>query len=374
MFSKFYDLYTEEWYKIVKPYGLIDKILQFVSILIPLFNNKVDTVISYKYRLLNKRYSFISLDKLKITYVEDYTTFADYEKYPDIINYKYVVYGISDTFEMLGCGFTDFTALRGIDYIVKDNVYLFREHPSKYCYTFYYNNKVLYSTIGCVGRKTQVPSVYKDITHIATNIGLCLFDNIIRTSSGTCLNFVDLYLQGIYCSDGICGTVVSLWDNENYNFALLNTGSFIAAHKSSNMILALDKKPVIENIPEYFIINIKDKIYPVWLEDNNINNYPDLKETYPELILAGDIFYGLDLYKILRKYGCNFIKIPYIKDYIYDNIFIMENINCGNRIMYLGDIQITNSLVYASEIQEIMSSITPSTSFSITNIDLKYIY
>lgn len=372
MFDKLHNLYAAEWYKIVKPFGILDKLLQFIQVLIPYCTNVISKTISYKYKLLNKQYSFISIKESDITYIPDGTLVSGYKDYTNF-PYKYIVYNIKDNFNFLGCNFTDHIALRGIDYIIKNDVYLFREHPSKFCYVFNQDSKVVYNTIGCIGGKVQ--TVCKNYTKIPANTdtSIRIYDNILKNASNSSLNFIDLYSKYVYTTHGLYGTVVQTWSYNNYKLAILSTNGFVIAHKDSGLQLVKGKTPYFLDNIVYFTVYLNNTYYPVYRELNNLNNYPGLLDQYPELTVIDGLFLGLDLLHILKNHGCNFTDIPYINTMNSDKYLLNETMKQGSKTMYLGNSLIMKPFLFASDSEGYAEEFS-DTFISNIKVDIKYIY
>lgn len=369
MFNKLHNIYAAEWYKLVKPFGLIDKMLQFIQVLVPALSNTVDSVIAYKYKFVNRQYSFISIKKSDVIYRKD-DMIAGTPKYPD---YKYVVYNIKGNYEILGCNFTDHIALRGIDYVIYDGLYIFKEHPSKFCYTFEQGKDIVYNTIGSIGDKIHANSYTTYKYPAASEQGMHIYDNIIRTNGSLNFNYIDLHTKGVYTTAGLNGIVTDLWHYNNYTFAILSTGSFVAAHDESNLILNKDEKPVLRDNIKYFTVELDNVHYPVSVGINSLKYYPNLKQYYPELNISLDAFYGLDLFCILKNHGCNFIDIPYINNYTVDSTLLSKGINQGEKFMYLGNALVFKPFLFASD-NKVESEAFSDTFISNIKVDIKYVY
>jgi hypothetical protein len=367
MFNKFYNKHVEEWYNIIKPFGLLDKIIQFMQILMPRVSNIADTIVSYKYRYLNKGYTFIKFSQENISYAAPGTLVAGgYDtKYP------YVVKNINSSTEILGCGYTENMALRGIDYIIKDNVYLFREHPSKYCYTFISKDKVYYTTIGYVSDISAIP-VIGHTTEVSKEVTANIIDTLTKSSAALPGNIFHLYQKGIYVTNGINGTVVKTWANTTYKFAIMSTGGLVAIHKSNPTQLITGSPIHLEDTKNYFTIYLDGIYYPVSMLYNKVENYPNLLQYYPTLNVSDKGFPGSDLYNILMNKGCSFTEIPYINNYSVDNTLLRNTIKQGDNLMYLGTVHASKYFNCSSAFKVAPES--PDTSFKILDIKVKYIY
>lgn len=370
MFNKFYDIYTSEWYKLIKPFGLLDKLLQFMHISLPFAANIVNYFLAYKYRKLNSSYTFVNIPPTNIHSVNNYLLAGTDSK----ADYEYTVEGIQDTFYMLGCGFTDNIAFLGVDYIVKDDVYFFKEHPSKYCFTFKHKDNIEYNTVGGVGSQISVIHPKQRNSYSKCELSASLYDNIMRLAVGNSLNTLYMYQQGVYATKGLHGVVKQLWEDTSYKFAILDTGSFIIAHKDSKLLLQLNEIPRLQNTLQYFTVNLNFVDYPVSMITNNINNYPGLLQKYPMLTVTNDIFIGSELYNILKNQGCSFTEIPYINNYDIDNTLLNQSMHQGIKLMYLGTVHASNTFACASEAKESLPVQFSDTSFSTIKIDIKYIY
>lgn len=366
MFNKLYDIYTSEWYKIVKPFGVLDKLLQFMHISLPWASNMINSFLAYKYHKVNSAYSFISIPEESIHAVGNHQILG----VTGPVEYKYIVKDINDTFYMLGCGFTDNLAFIGVDYIVKDGVYFFKEHPSKYCFAFKHKGKVEYNTIGGVGSKINVlhPNYRQSFGN--SEVVATIYDNIMKLAVGNSFNTLSLYQQGIYADKGLSGIVIKLWKDKDYTFAVLDNGGFVAAHKDSNLTLSVDCKPVLRQTLPYFTIELNGIDYPVAMLTNDIKNYPGILQKYPALTVTNGKFIGNELYTILKNQGCSFIEIPYINKYDVDTTLLNQSMHQGIKLMYLGVSPVLTTFACASEAKESSTAQLSDTSFSNTKVEI----
>ena len=313
MFSKIKKLYTPEWFKLVKPEGLVTAIIKWFKVLLDVPNTSDPVYQKLRRMPFAKGYSYISVDKCDVHEVTPETLVAGNSELNK--EYKYKIDNIPETFEILGCGFTDKWAVRGIDYVVVNNCYWFKRNPANYFYVFTDGSSVKLTSIGFGGGlvkgKDYIVDTSTDPTNIVEHTGAHVANSLgLFGLCGTVL----CNLKGIHINQPIRGKVMQTWQDKTYLCAITQGGTFICAPKESGISLKIGEYPKLQRDPEHlFIVTLNDNTYPVSMGINYVDNYKGLLDNYPELQLYGsDVFLGKDLYELLKNQGCNFNELKYI--------------------------------------------------------------
>lgn len=339
MFNKFNNLFVKEWFLIMKPSGLIDKIITYLRLLLHSCTLCITKLLPYKNRVIRNGYNLLHIkasDIIDRSNAIHVAGLKDENEVKHNLQYKYAVYNIRHEFDMIGCGFTQKIGLKGVDYIIFEGVYLFKQHPSVYSYTSIINDEIVYTTaIYSTAYQRLAGATYADVSasfpenykHYHQMAKDLIVDNSYYTYS---------QLQGAYISKPLTGVIEKIEDFMGYKLCLTSTKCFIIAHKNSNYSLVLDKPVELKN-PDYYIVKIRNKYYPVcYNSDNNIEQYKDLTSIYPSLTVTEGKFSGCELYEIIKKTGCNFINMPYINN--IDSTLLKSRANNGLSVMFAGSI------------------------------------
>jgi hypothetical protein len=371
MFNIFNKLYTPEWFKIVKPYGIINRLITCFRLLLPVLAKINTKIFANRYKIQRKGYDIISFKASTVLDTKDLEVISGHPN----TKYPYRVTGITSTYTSIGCGYTDNIAIQNKDYIIVDGVYWFRQDPSIYCYVYTEEGEIVYYTVAFCSDYTSLTTSYKAGTIIGnTPTENTAYDNVIMHGLYGADNSLSLLGKGIFTTDGLQGIAKRIWREKDYTFVVTDTGNFIAFHDKSGVTVN-NKIIVNESVQHYFTVNIDDVDYPVSIGVNQINSYPSkLKDIYPTLKITDNAFKGTDLLDILKNQGCSFTEIPYINKYDVDNTLLNQSMHQGIKLMYLGVAPVITTFACASEAKESSTVQLPDTSFSNIKLDIKYIY
>lgn len=371
MFNIFNKLYTPEWFKIVKPYGIVNMLITCFRFLLPVFAKINTKIFDNRYNIQRKGYDIISF---KASTVFNTTGLIVSGGHPNT-KYPYRVTGIRSTYASIGCGYTDNIAIQNKDYIIVNGVYWFKQDPSIYCYVYTEDDEIVYYTVAFCSDYTSLTTSYKARTITSnTPIENTAYDNVIMHGLHGADNSLSLLGKGIFTTDGLQGTAKRTWREGDYTFIVTDTGNFIAFHDKSGVTVN-NNIVVDESVHHYFTVNIDGIDYPVSVGVNQIASYPArLKDIYPTLKITSNTFKGTDLLDILKNQGCSFTEIPYINNYDADHTLLNQSMHQGIKLMYLEVVPVLTTFAYASEAKESSTAQLPDTSFSNIKLDIKYIY
>lgn len=367
MFDK---LYTAEWFKIVNPVGIIDKLLTCFRLLLSPIVRITDKIYTFNNRVVSSGYDVLELKTEDILYVEN----KDIAGMPDKCLFKYRVTNIDKNYEMLGCGYTDKIAVRNMHYIIKDGVYWFNEHPSVYCTSFLQNKDVIYKTVGFANDYTHIQQALKPQTDsVLTPESANSYNTITVNGLMGALNTLYLYQQGIFSTDGLHGNFQYIWEEQGRIFGITDTGNLISAPYTDKVSIKYADKVKIDTTPDYFTVELNNIHYPVSYLANDLQSYPGLLSKFPTLKTTDNMFLGVNLYDILKNDGCNFTEIAYINTYTIDNNFISNSMCKGDKFLYLGSISVPVESVHTSDISD-ASRVFSDTLFSNISVEIKYVF
>jgi hypothetical protein len=264
MFNK---LYTPEWFKIVNPVNLINKLLACFRLFMSNAFTLKSEVYSFGSRIIKKGYTPFSIAASDVLYIKDKDIAGSSSK--NIFMYR--VLGITDSYELIGCGYTNKIAVLNMDYIINDGVYWFKEHPSIYCYSFIEDNITIYKTVGFSNKYIHTTNSLSPLTDIANSPEACTCYNTVATNglSGA-INSLYLYQQGVYTTDGAHGSFKHIWRDKDRLFGVTDTGNIISAPVIDKISINLDNKLKIDSTPDYFTVELNNIHYPLLQ-----NNYQD---------------------------------------------------------------------------------------------------
>ena len=366
----FKNLYTPEWFKIINPYGLIDKLLTLFRVLLsPLFRITNSTY-SFNTSVVRKGYVLVEFKESDVLYVKD-KLIAGTDEIPE--DFVYRVTNITQELEMIGCTYTDNIAIKNMDYVIRNGVYWFKEHPSKFCYTFFDNSEPSYNTIGFSNDCMKVPKGFTSITSYSTSFSTStIYDVVIKNGLQGALNTLYLAYQGIYTSAGVHGKFIYTWKEGSRIFGITDTHTFITSPTLDKVAINYMDNFKIDSTPDYFLVDLDNVYYPVNFAVNDSKYYPDIQRTYPSLKIYNNMFLGSDLYTILKNTGCNFTEIAYIDKCDIDNNLLINSMRTGVVLLYLGVIDI---VVPDEEVVDTQDTTVNSYNYSDNMIiDIKYIF
>lgn len=336
MFKDFNKLHTPEWLKIIQPYGLVDKIISFLRVLLSSIIPISSDALRIKYAVYREGYSVVIFKASDVIYVENKLIAG---KGINTTEYKWQVRNNSRAFEMLGCGYTENIAVRNMDYKFENGVYWFKQHPSMYSYAYIEGDETVYYTVGfCADYVRSAQSFKPTSASYLTPKDAIAYENSIYNSNNGINNAISLYLKGISTTNGLHGKVKYHWAEQGYNFVITDTDNFIALPTEVKATIKEGSVVQIDETPSaYFHVELEGDYLPVSIGWNNKTDYPSIERYYPVTINAQNQFSGEELYKILIKRGCNFLEIPYINNYEINNDLIKAFNIQGERIIYIGE-------------------------------------
>jgi hypothetical protein len=232
-------------------------------------------------------------------------------------SYPYHVHNIKDHYIMIGCNLSSTLAIEGVDYIINNNCYFFKDDPTKYCYSYEDGGTVNHYTIAFKGSKTAtIHTLAPDSSLTVDNLYNDAYANSVTRGFNGLDNSFLFAKYGIKCTGNLNSQVVELWQEKGYTFAILKNGTFIAAPSGGVITLKKGDNPSFNNIPNIFVVDIKGKEYLVNIGMNSISSYPDILSVYPALSVYGEsLFLGSELLNILKNQGCIFTELKYINNY-----------------------------------------------------------
>lgn len=246
MFKFFATLHTPEWLKIINPKGLVDRILACFKFLVPRTCIITNKPLRYKHSIIRKGYIVLSFKGEDVTYVAD-KLIAGGDTHNAV--YPYRVKTSYPVVEILGCGYTDAIGIRNYDYIVKAGCFWFREHPSKFCYTYIKGGETVYQTIAFCADYEHTIQAFKPVSDVATTPEEAqTYDNLIVQGFSGISNAMYLKHMGILTNNGVHGNIIKQWVDKDRTFIITDTGNFVSMYNDQAIAFIKDNKIIIPYI------------------------------------------------------------------------------------------------------------------------------
>lgn len=374
MFKNFHKLFTPEAFSLINPKGLVNQIIKFFRLCLGNIPTHSSKTVSYKDSVVKQRYTFVTIKDSDVRVVRNFNISGDgliaggSSSPLHAFNYQCTIDG---DWTILGCGYTEKMAVLGVDYIIKNGYYWFKEHPSIFCYATEDSGDVFYLTVGFGGSYKQVNRHYAPESSLFSNPdGALLYDTMLRNGFKGLDNSKYLALQGISATKGLTGVVEHVWKHDNMVHATTSSGTLIHAPEGC---LKLVKGKVVDYVhkhPETFTVKLNDVYYPVMFKGNKLDNYPGLLDKYPTLTVVNGVFHGSELLQIMRDKGYKHVEIT-------DSTRSVKLRDCSllsNITLYLGTVTIPVPLSCASNVAvNLTKEVTfPDTLFKDISIKFKY--
>lgn len=374
MFKRFRKLYVPEWFLIFNPKGLVLQIIKFIKLLLPFHRQSIDASLAYKDTVYKTGYTPIVIKSSDIISVEKTIIAGDNiigSEDNIVTRYNYQC-KVGADWLFIGCGYTNHNATQGIDYIIKDGVYWFIEHPSKYCYTTIDKDEIVYKTVAFGGPNKQVKKAYSPVSATFGSLADAeLYNTVIDVNLGGLDNTVHLHTRGITTTGGLNGTVIKTWKQGYKTYAITSEGTFISTTDDNNIHLVKNQKITLNSRPtKFFTINVNNIYYPVSMLANRLSSYPGIDGVYSNLKIVDNYFIGFNLYEQLCSNGYKFTEMLSATSCDISKYNMLGDIS-----VYLGNVTVGTPLFCASKVAvNLVQDITfPGTLFSTIKIDFKYI-
>lgn len=254
IFNSLTKLHTPEWLKVVNPEGLIDKLMSCLKFLIPTVARYRQQPFRYSKSIQRKGYMILKFTSKDIfdTTGKRLLHSRDQEQPTFNQSFPFRVKTLQEC-DILGCGYTKHSAIKNIDYIYKNGCYWFRENPTKFCYSYKENGKLIYYTIAFGSNYTKLAKSYAPVSDIeSTPLNTQMYDNMISNGLQGISNSFYLNKAGIFTSDGLHGKVETIWEEKDYKFIVTDTGNFIAIPNKLNIHIAYNE-PIMLNYNNFSV-------------------------------------------------------------------------------------------------------------------------
>lgn len=316
--AKLFDsLIVPEWRKVVAPNGFADGVLRCLRTLC----TDIVRIIGLK----------LGSDTTR-PYYRTITAYADTIQY-DSDTGLYSVELEDNGIDIFGAALSDSCAVVGRDFTRNANNYLFKKHPSTYGVTTTENGRTLISFI-CIGG---------ELKDAFNPLGLPYYgatgENERRAIEKSLHSDAPLGItQDLITATFGCkfseNVLVDTWVEDDMRFGLTNNNELVYAPTAlTSVVFNVGKKvdySALLSPAHYFAAKLVNGTFVFSLGLNTLDAIPDLLQNYPELLtLNSTTFIGAELLSILRKKGCVFWEIPYIKQSIDQGALSNYAVNPG---------------------------------------------
>lgn len=235
IFNNLNKLHTPEWFKLVNPAGLIDRVMSCLKFLLNIVSRCRAHVGRYRFNVQRKDYFLLTVNISNILNTSNFsiagiTDNALYTKFP---------YRVTNMVEcdIIGCGYTDYIGIKNIDYIYHSGCCWFREDPTKFFYSYGQKDKIVYYTVAFGSNYSKLIKSYSPLSDIeSTPTSIQMYDNLVNNGFNGISNAYSLYQKGIYTNGGVHGIVTDVWKEKNYYCIITNTKTFICIPEHLNII------------------------------------------------------------------------------------------------------------------------------------------
>ena len=308
-------LIAPEWRTAISPRNIGDSVLKCIRILCSTVAQTTRLVLGTK--STRNYYSVISVSSDAIRY--------DGARYLLSLATPYI--------DCFGAGLNKNIALIGRDYVYRDGVYSFKRHPSSFGTSTTVDGKPTYTFV-CIGGS---------LTNTLNPLGLPYFSAVSDTTtnamseaiSGTApLGITQNLITAAFGCKFSENVVVDTWEEGDMRFGLTDNDELLYApialsQVTFNVGKKVDYSALLSPI-HYFAAKLVNGTFVFSLGLNTLSAIPDLLQNYPELSpLNSTTFIGAELLSILRKKGCVFWEIPYIKQGIDQGALSNYAVNPG---------------------------------------------
>ena len=316
--AKLFDsLLVPEWRKVVAPSGFADGVLRCLRTLC----TDIVRIIGLKLGSDTTRpyYRTITAYGDTIQYASDTGLYTMELKDRDI--------------DVFGASLSNACAIVGRDFTRTGNSYQFKKHPSTYGVTTTENGRAVISFI-CIGGPLEDAFNPLGLPYYGAT-GENERKAIEKSIHGDApLGITQDLITATFGCKFSENPLVDTWVEGDMRFGLTDNNELIYAPMALNgVVFSVGKKvdySALLTPVHYFAAKLINGTFVFSLGLNTLSAIPDLLKNYPELSpLNGTTFIGAELLSILRKKGCVFWEIPYIKQGIDQDALSNYAVNPG---------------------------------------------
>lgn len=317
MIKIFDSLLVPEWRKVITPFGFSDGVLRCVRTLC----DRIACVIKLSLRSETTR-----------PYYRPIKIFADTISYDSTDN-AYVVLLNNPEIDVFGAALSDACAVIGRDFSRNYTQYRFKKHPSTYGITTTEGGRAVISFI-CIGGSAEDAFNPAGLPFYGATeeVERSAINNALYESSpiGITQDLITAAFGCRFSEEALKDT----WIEGDTRFGLTVSNELVYAPTQLTCVSFLVGQKVdyseLLNVSDYFAAKLINGTFIFSVGRNTLSAIPNLLKNYPELTLYDDAsFIGAELLSILRKRGCVFWIIPYIKSGINQTALCNYAVNPG---------------------------------------------